>query len=89
MAILATHVSVSSPIDPGSPITYANDLAIASDGKIYFTSCTDIIPAINKAGYYDTFRAWMLGLAQVSIGSWVMEVLTQTAYACSYIRVNI
>lgn len=65
VSLLATHVSTSSPVDAGSEITYANDLAIASDGKVYFTSCTDIVPGVNKAGFYDTFRAWMLGLAQV------------------------
>lgn len=67
VSILASWVSPTSSLDPGSEITYANDLAIASDGKVYFTSCTDIVPAVNKAGYYDTFRAWMLGLAQVSV----------------------
>ena len=40
VTLLATHVSSSSPIDPGTPITYANDLAIAADGTVYFTSCT-------------------------------------------------
>lgn len=65
ITLLATHVSQSSPIDPGSEITYANDLAIASDGTVYFTSCTDIVPALNRLGFYDTFRAWFLGLMQV------------------------
>lgn len=40
VTLLATHVSKHSPIDPNTPITYANDLAIARDGTIYFTSCT-------------------------------------------------
>jgi hypothetical protein len=67
ITLLASHVSDSSPIDPGSEITYANDLAIASDGKIYFTSCSDIAPAPNKEGFYDTFKAWTLGMAQVRV----------------------
>jgi len=65
VTILANRVSLRSPLDPGSEITYANDLAVASDGKIYFTSCSDITPMKNSQGYYDTFRAWMMGLAQV------------------------
>jgi sugar lactone lactonase YvrE len=40
VTILASHVSANSAIDPGTPITYANDLSIAADGTIYFTSCT-------------------------------------------------
>jgi sugar lactone lactonase YvrE len=40
VTLLATHVSQHSAIDPNTPITYANDLAIARDGTIYFTSCT-------------------------------------------------
>ncbi|WIA19498.1 hypothetical protein OEZ85_004109 [Tetradesmus obliquus] len=62
ITLLASHVSASSPTDPGSPITYANDLAIASDGSIYFTSCTDIVPQLNQQGFYDTYRAWFLSL---------------------------
>lgn len=40
VSILASHVSDASQLDPGTPITYANDLTIAPDGTIYFTSCT-------------------------------------------------
>eukprot|EP00878_Enallax_costatus_P006815 GHUV01007143.1.p1 GENE.GHUV01007143.1~~GHUV01007143.1.p1 ORF type:complete len:316 (+),score=46.82 GHUV01007143.1:490-1437(+) len=64
ITLVATHVSDTSPLDPGSEITYANDLAIASDGTIYFTSCTDIVPPLNQLGFYDTYRAWFLGLVQ-------------------------
>lgn len=64
ISLLATHVSWNSPINPGTPITYANDLAIAADGTVYFTSCTDIIPPLNALGFWDTFRAWFLGLMQ-------------------------
>jgi sugar lactone lactonase YvrE len=66
VTLLTTHVSSSSAIDPGSQITYANDLAIASDGTIYFTSCTDIVPQLNRQGFYDTYRAWYLSLMRVS-----------------------
>jgi hypothetical protein len=40
LTVLASHVSGSSPLDAGSPITYANDLAVARDGSVWFTSCT-------------------------------------------------
>ena len=66
VTVLANRVSSSSPLDPGSEVTYANDLAIALDGKVYFTSCSDIVPSKNSQGFYDTFRAWSLDLAQVT-----------------------
>ena len=62
---MSNRVSPRSPLDPNSEITYTNDLAIASDGKVYFSSCSDIVPMRNKEGFYDTFKAWMLGMAQV------------------------
>eukprot|EP00775_Hariotina_reticulata_P007690 gene7690-7890_t len=64
VTVLANRVGSSSALDPGSEITYANDLAIASDGKVYFTSCSNIVPSKNSQGFYDTFRAWSLDLAQ-------------------------
>jgi hypothetical protein len=65
VTILTNRVSPRSPLDPNSEITYTNDLAIASDGKVYFSSCSDIVPMRNNEGFYDTFKAWMLGMAQV------------------------
>ncbi|KAF6259879.1 hypothetical protein COO60DRAFT_1638071 [Scenedesmus sp. NREL 46B-D3] len=64
ITLLTSHVSASSPVDPGSRITYANDLAITSDGTIYFTSCSDVVPQLNQQGYYDTYRAWFLSMMQ-------------------------
>lgn len=66
VSVLSSRVSASSPLDPGSEVTYANDLAISDgpDGRVYFTSCSDVIPMRHPDGYYDTFRAWMMGLAQ-------------------------
>jgi sugar lactone lactonase YvrE len=65
VSILTNRVSPTSPVDPNSEVTYPNDLAIASDGRVFFTSCSDIVPMRNKEGFYDTFKAWMMGLAQV------------------------
>lgn len=36
-------VSLSSPLEPGAPIIYANDLDIAADGMVYFTTSVDVI----------------------------------------------
>jgi hypothetical protein len=65
VSVLTNRVSITSAFDPDSEVTYANDLAIASDGRVFFTSCSDIVPTRSPEGYYDTFKAWMLGLAQV------------------------
>jgi len=35
--LLTARVSDDSPLEPGSLITYANDLDISQDGTIYFT----------------------------------------------------
>eukprot|EP00882_Tetradesmus_deserticola_P023565 GHRQ01025656.1.p1 GENE.GHRQ01025656.1~~GHRQ01025656.1.p1 ORF type:complete len:145 (+),score=36.02 GHRQ01025656.1:617-1051(+) len=42
VVILTNRVSKSSPIDPDSPIIYANDLDVAKDGSIYFTTSVDV-----------------------------------------------
>lgn len=39
--IVSNRVSQSSPLEPGSPIVYANDLDIDSQGMIYFTTSVD------------------------------------------------
>jgi sugar lactone lactonase YvrE len=46
--------------EDASPIAYANGLDIASDGSIYFTASTDILPARSRDGSYDTGFAWVL-----------------------------
>lgn len=48
-----------------TPIRYANDLVIARDGSIYFTDSTEIPPAINAAGFYDTMASFLLATFQV------------------------
>jgi sugar lactone lactonase YvrE len=39
--VVSNRVSLSSPLEPGSPIVYANDLDIDSQGMIYFTTSVD------------------------------------------------
>jgi hypothetical protein len=58
--ILANTIAADSPIAPGAPITYANDLDIAPDGTVYFTSCSDIVPQRGAGGFWDTYKAWLL-----------------------------
>lgn len=43
-----------------APFHYANDLDVARDGTIYFTSCTDHPVARNPSGFYDTLRSYLL-----------------------------
>lgn len=60
LSILSNRVSIDSPIDPDSPINYANDLDIDSDtGDVYFTDSTPISPALNRDGYYDTMQSYL------------------------------
>lgn len=42
LVVLSNRVSSSSPMQPDTPIAYANDLDIASDGTIYFTDSVNI-----------------------------------------------
>jgi sugar lactone lactonase YvrE len=80
VVLLTNHVSSSSPQDPNMPLSYTNDLDIASDGTIYFTDSVDIPPHRNahhvnnvthivsikgQPGYYDTVKGWALGMLQV------------------------
>lgn len=41
--LVANRVSSSSPLEPGEPIIYANDMDIAPDGMVYFTSSNDVV----------------------------------------------
>lgn len=42
VVILTNRVSSSSSLGPNTPIIYANDLDVAKDGSIYFTTSIDI-----------------------------------------------
>jgi hypothetical protein len=65
--LLAGTISASSPLDPGKPISNANDLDIShASGVVYFSASQDIVPAKHpKQGFSDTYEAYMLGLYSV------------------------
>ncbi|KAL3155800.1 hypothetical protein ABBQ32_012813 [Trebouxia sp. C0010 RCD-2024] len=67
VVILASQVSADSPKDPGSVISYANDLDIAHDGTVYFTTSSDIPVVPNAIGLWDTFAVFTLTMLQGSI----------------------
>ena len=68
LMILANRVSPSSAVEPGSVITYANDLDIDPvSGTVYFSDSHNITTALNAEGYYDTFQSFMMGLYAVSV----------------------
>lgn len=67
VVILASQVSDDSPQDPGSVINYANDLDIAQDGTVYFTTSCDIPVVPNALGFWDTFAVFTLTMLQVRL----------------------
>lgn len=65
VVVLASQVSNDSPTDPGSVINYANDLDIAQDGTVYFTT-SSVLPVVPNAwGFWDTYATFTLTLLQV------------------------
>ena len=64
--LLTARVSADDLLAPNSSIDYANDVAIAKSGIIYFTdSARGIIPVRNAEGFWDTMQAYMLTLYHV------------------------
>jgi len=81
VVILASQVSDDSPLDPGSVINYANDVDIAEDGTIYFTTSSDIPVVPNVFGFWDTYASFTLTMLKV----WPsLQALTITAECRSY-----
>ena len=44
----------------GEPLNYANDLDVARDGNVYFSSSTELPVALSPLGFYDTMRSFLL-----------------------------
>lgn len=64
--MLTARVSADDLLAPNSSIDYANDVAVAKSGLIYFTdSARGVIPVRNAEGFWDTMQAYMLTLYHV------------------------
>jgi hypothetical protein len=66
LVLLATEAPSEIVGGQVTPIRYANDLAIAGDGSIYFSDSTVIPPAINAEGFYDTMASFILAFFEVT-----------------------
>lgn len=63
VCLLARSVSADSPLDPGTPVGFANTLDIARDGTIYFSESTVIQPPLDQATKkYDVMEAYYLSI---------------------------
>lgn len=77
--VVANRISESSSILPGAPITYVNSVAVAPNGKVYFTASGDIPPPYQQGAYNTKLAAEYIAL----------EVLSHLIYsdllnACKY-----
>ena len=72
--LLVTEAPTSTKGSGFTPIKYADDLAIASDGSVYFTDACDIPSAINDAGFYDTMASFILSAFQVPMQSMLLAL---------------
>jgi len=55
--VLANRITSS-----GEPLTYANDLDVAWNDRVYFTSSTAGVVSRNSDGFFDTMRSYMMNL---------------------------
>jgi hypothetical protein len=68
VVLLTDKVSADDPLAPDTTIDYINDVAIASNGIIYFSDSTQgITPAKNAEGFWDTMQAYKLSLFNVRV----------------------
>ena len=65
-SILANRVSPTSPKNPGAELIFSDDLDVASDGTVYFSTMTDIPLAKGPTGQYDAMSPCVLNIMQVS-----------------------
>ncbi|KAL3133309.1 hypothetical protein ABBQ38_007188 [Trebouxia sp. C0009 RCD-2024] len=62
--ILANRVSPSSSKHPGTEVIYADDLDVASDGTVYFSTMTDIPLLRSASGRYEALPPCELNIMQ-------------------------
>lgn len=65
--ILANRVSPSSPKYPGAEMIFADDLDVASDGTVYFSTMTDIALPRGPSGHYEAMPPCVLNIMQVRL----------------------
>ena len=82
--LLATEAPTSKAGSTLTPIRYADDLTISSDGSIYFTDASDIPSAINEAGFYDTMASFILSAFQVARAAAISSIgcLRKRSFVC-------
>jgi len=64
--ILAKRVSLTASKMPGSEIIFADDLDVASDGTVYFSTLTDVPPIPASTNEYDALKPCVLNILQVT-----------------------
>lgn len=63
--VLATgRVSDASPLAPGYPVEFANALDIATDGTVYFSMSSDVIPYKTEDGSWDCLDSVYVTIAK-------------------------
>lgn len=65
--MLANRVSPSSSKYPGAEIIFADDLDVASDGTVYFSTMTDIALPRGPSGHYEAMPPCVLNIMQVCL----------------------
>lgn len=63
--ILANRVSPTSAKYPGAELIFSDDLDIASDGTVYFSTMTDIPLVKGPTGQYEAMPPCVLNIMQV------------------------
>ena len=78
-AIVAKRVSPSACKRPGLTLNFADDLDVASDGTVYFSTLTDVPLIPTRTGEYDALKPCVLNVLQVSVN---FCCCTADLYAC-------
>lgn len=64
--IVTNRASQSSARLPGQELIFADDLDVASDGTVYFSTMHDMPPIKDRTGEYEALQPCALNLYQVT-----------------------
>ncbi|KAA6420084.1 hypothetical protein WJX79_007601 [Trebouxia sp. C0005] len=78
--ILAKRVSLTASKTPGSEIIFADDLDVASDGTVYFTTLTDVPPIPASTNEYDALKPCVLNILQGSAQGRLLSYKPSTGF---------